>query len=69
MAGGRRFDAGRRCLALLDSPRGGPGALAGWLVECGLVPEGTPLGAVDATWVEGFAELRGCVDALVRAEL
>ncbi|MFJ9699853.1 CGNR zinc finger domain-containing protein [Streptomyces fradiae] len=69
MAGGRRFDAGRRCLALLDAPRGGPGALAGWLVECGLVPEGTPLGAVDATWVERFAELRGCVDALVRAEL
>ncbi|MEU7567854.1 CGNR zinc finger domain-containing protein [Streptomyces fradiae] len=54
---------------MLDAPRGAPGALAGWLVECGLVPDGTPLDAVDATWVERFAELRGCVDALVRAEL
>lgn len=69
MAGGRRFDAGRRCLELLDEPAPGPEGLARWLAGCGLVPEGTPLPAVDDTWVERFAELRGHLDVLVRAEL
>ncbi|MEU3818765.1 CGNR zinc finger domain-containing protein [Streptomyces sp. NPDC030392] len=69
MEDGRRFDAGRRCLALLAAEPDRPEALARWLVDCGLVPEGTPLDAVDAGWVERFASLRDDVDALVRAEL
>ncbi|GGQ30504.1 CGNR zinc finger domain-containing protein [Streptomyces roseolilacinus] len=69
MEGGRRFDAGRWCLELLDEPVAGPEGLARWLVGCGLVPGGTPLTAVDDTWVERFAELRGHIDVLVRAEL
>ncbi|MFJ8694130.1 CGNR zinc finger domain-containing protein [Streptomyces roseolilacinus] len=69
MEGGRRFDAGRWCLELLDEPAAGPEGLARWLVGCGLVPGGTPLTAVDDTWVERFAELRGHIDVLVRAEL
>ncbi|MFI6414568.1 CGNR zinc finger domain-containing protein [Streptomyces sp. NPDC050585] len=69
MEDGRRFDAGRRCLALLAAEPDRPEALARWLVDCGLVPEGTPLDTVDAGWVERFASLRDDVDALVRAEL
>lgn len=67
--GRRSFDAGRRCLALLDARPDGAEALARWLVDCGLVPEGTPLDAVDDEWVERFAELRDHIDTLVRAEL
>ncbi|MEU2181650.1 CGNR zinc finger domain-containing protein [Streptomyces thermolilacinus] len=67
--GRRSFDAGRRCLALLDAHPDGPEALARWLVDCGLVPEGTPLDAVDDGWVERFAELRDHIGTLVRAEV
>ncbi|WP_228977294.1 ABATE domain-containing protein [Streptomyces sp. DH12] len=65
----RRFDPGRRCLALLAEPPTDPGRLARWLLGCGLVPPGTPLTAVDDDWVERFAELRVHIGVLVRAEL
>ncbi|WRZ92620.1 ABATE domain-containing protein [Streptomyces sp. NBC_01007] len=69
-----RFDSGRICLDLtatthpeerLDSAD----RLRAWVVASGLVPAGTPLTAVDATWLLGFQELRGHIAQLVRGEL
>ncbi|MCT9010626.1 CGNR zinc finger domain-containing protein [Streptomyces rhizosphaerihabitans] len=69
-----RFDSGRICLDLtatthpeerLDSAD----RLRGWVVASGLVPAGTPLTGVDATWLLGFQELRGHIAQLVRGEL
>jgi predicted RNA-binding Zn ribbon-like protein len=73
-----RFDSGRVCLDLVATaepragggePLAGEGRLARWLTGAGLVPPGTPLAAVDADWVERFAELRGWLGQLVRAEV
>ncbi|GAA1186731.1 CGNR zinc finger domain-containing protein [Streptomyces hebeiensis] len=73
-----RFDSGRVCLDLLATGEpvagrqeriDGAVPLGQWLVGAGLVPEGTPLTAVDARWVRAFAELRGRLGELVRAEL
>lgn len=75
---GRRFDAGRICLDLVATGVGTSGAceqlgcparLADWLVASGLVPEGTPLTAVDDSWVARFWELRAGIDVLMTAEL
>ncbi|MET7369826.1 ABATE domain-containing protein [Streptomyces sp. NPDC005566] len=75
---GRRFDAGRICLDLVATGVGGSGAceqldrparLAAWLVASGLVPKGTPLTAVDDTWVARFRALRAVIEELVTAEL
>lgn len=75
---GWRFDAGRICLDLVATGVGSSGAceqldrparLADWLVASGLVPKGTPLTAVDDTWVARFWELRAGIDLLVTAEL
>ena len=75
---GRRFDPGRVCLDLvatgpevsgaceqLDSPA----RLAAWLVAARLVPPGTPLAAVDDTWVARFRQLRTGIDGLISAQL
>ncbi|MFF8955732.1 CGNR zinc finger domain-containing protein [Streptomyces sp. NPDC014894] len=71
-----RFDSGRLCLDLMATgepsdrePLAGPGRLAHWLLGAGLLPAGTPVGAVAGPWVERFVELRVRVDQLVRAEL
>ncbi|MFF8843232.1 CGNR zinc finger domain-containing protein [Streptomyces sp. NPDC015127] len=76
-----RFDSGRVCLDLVATapqadragdrcePLAGPGRLAHWLAAAGLVPGGTLIGAVDASWVSGFVELRECVEQLVGAAL
>ncbi|MFB7269914.1 CGNR zinc finger domain-containing protein [Streptomyces sp. NPDC056244] len=73
-----RFDSGRVCLDLVataePTTRGreqldGAVPLRRWLVGAGLVPEGTPLRAVDAGWVRSFAELRDGVGQLVRAQI
>ncbi|MFE6037750.1 CGNR zinc finger domain-containing protein [Streptomyces sp. NPDC056452] len=77
---GWRFDAGRICLDLVATGTGSSGAgaceqldrparLADWLVASGLVPKGTPLTAVDDTWIARFRELRAGIDLLVTAEL
>ncbi|MGV9311605.1 CGNR zinc finger domain-containing protein [Streptomyces sp. NPDC003691] len=75
-----RFDSGRLCLDLVatgdpapgadpaDEPLAGEGTLRRWLVGAALVPPGTPLPA-DRSWVERFAELRGQVARVVRAEI
>lgn len=69
-----RFDSGRICLDLaatthpeerLDSAE----RLRAWIAGSGLVPAGTPLGAVDAGWLVAFRELRGQIAQLVRGEL
>ncbi|MFF3447122.1 CGNR zinc finger domain-containing protein [Streptomyces sp. NPDC002667] len=69
-----RFDSGRICLDLtatthpeerLDSAA----RLSAWVLASGLVPAGTALAAVDASWLLGFRELRGHVSQLVRGEL
>ncbi|MFD5814527.1 CGNR zinc finger domain-containing protein [Streptomyces sp. NPDC059618] len=69
-----RFDSGRICLDLtatthpeerLDSAA----RLSAWVVASGLVPPGTVLAAVDASWLLGFRELRADVARLVRGEL
>ncbi|MFI0967215.1 CGNR zinc finger domain-containing protein [Streptomyces sp. NPDC021080] len=69
-----RFDSGRICLDLtatthpeerLDSAA----RLGAWVLASGLVPAGTVLAAVDASWLLGFRELRGHVARLVRGEL
>ncbi|WP_434744463.1 CGNR zinc finger domain-containing protein [Streptomyces sp. A-14] len=85
MAGGRgarmrRFDAGRICLDLVATERAGgvpgtceqlagPGHLAQWLADARLVPPGTALNALDATWVVRFRELRSDVGRLMDAQL
>ncbi|MFI7238511.1 CGNR zinc finger domain-containing protein [Streptomyces cyaneofuscatus] len=85
MAAGRgayvwRFDSGRICLDLVatgpagGTPRAreqldGPGRLADWLTAARLVPPGTALSTLDATWLTRFRELRADVDRLMSAQL
>ncbi|MFF7625883.1 CGNR zinc finger domain-containing protein [Streptomyces cyaneofuscatus] len=85
MAAGRgayvwRFDSGRICLDLVatgpagGTPRAreqldGPGRLADWLTAARLVPPGTALTALDATWLTRFRQLRADVDRLMSAQL
>ncbi|GFH33857.1 CGNR zinc finger domain-containing protein [Streptomyces pacificus] len=66
---GGRFDSGRVCLDLVAARPEGPEGLGRWLLAAGLVPPGTPLGAVTARWVVPFRELRACVGALVDAQI
>ena len=77
-ASGRRFESGRVCLDLVatgPAAAGGceqlgcPARLAEWLVASRLVPRGTPLEAVDETWVTRFRQLRAGVDRLMSAQL
>ncbi|MEU8703903.1 ABATE domain-containing protein [Streptomyces sp. NPDC048565] len=74
----RRFDPGRVCLDLVATGAGAsdgserldcPARLAEWLVASRLVPRGTPLVAVDETWVARFRQLRAGVDRLMAAQL
>ncbi|MCD9902632.1 ABATE domain-containing protein [Streptomyces sp. MT29] len=85
MAAGRgayvwRFDSGRICLDLVatgpagGTPRAreqldGPGRLADWLTAARLVPPGTALSALDASWLNRFRQLRADVDRLMSAQL
>ncbi len=85
MAAGRgayawRFDSGRICLDLVatgpagGTPRAreqleGPARLADWLTAARLVPPGTALTALDATWLTRFRELRADVERLMAAQL
>ncbi|MFI8354598.1 CGNR zinc finger domain-containing protein [Streptomyces cyaneofuscatus] len=85
MAAGRgayvwRFDSGRICLDLVatgpagGTPRAreqldGPGRLADWLTAARLVPPGTALSTLDATWLTRFRQLRADVDRLMSAQL
>ncbi|MFJ9685187.1 CGNR zinc finger domain-containing protein [Streptomyces bacillaris] len=85
MAAGRsayvwRFDSGRICLDLVATGPGGgtprareqlegPARLAGWLTAARLVPPGTALTALDATWLTRFRELRADVERLMAAQL
>ncbi|RDG37573.1 CGNR zinc finger domain-containing protein [Streptomyces corynorhini] len=73
-----RFDSGRICLDLVATGEPtfrGCGRLDSaiplgqWLIAAGLLPERTPLAAVDADWVRSFAELRSNLGQLVRAEI
>ncbi|MFG2758671.1 CGNR zinc finger domain-containing protein [Streptomyces wuyuanensis] len=64
-----RFDSGRVCLDLVAAAPQGPEGLGRWLMAAGLLPPGTPLGAVTARWVVPFHELRVCVEGLVDAEI
>ncbi|MFE9726429.1 CGNR zinc finger domain-containing protein [Streptomyces sp. NPDC005794] len=77
-AQGRRFDSGRVCLDLVaTAPEasgaceqlGSPARLAEWLLASRLVPCGTPLAAVDDTWVARFRQLRTGIDRLMSAQL
>ncbi|MFI2783190.1 CGNR zinc finger domain-containing protein [Streptomyces sp. ALB3] len=77
-ASGRRFDTGRVCLDLVATGAAasggcerldGPARLAEWLVASRLVPCGTPLAAVDETWVARFRQLRTGIDRLMAAQL
>ncbi|MEU8559908.1 CGNR zinc finger domain-containing protein [Streptomyces cyaneofuscatus] len=85
MAAGRgayvwRFDSGRICLDLVatgpagGTPRAreqldGPGRLADWLTAARLVPPGTALSTLDATWLTRFRQLRADVDRLMSSQL
>ncbi|MET9439800.1 CGNR zinc finger domain-containing protein [Streptomyces sp. NPDC006610] len=69
-----RFDAGRVCLDLpatthpterLDSVL----VLRAWISGAGLVPPGTPLAHVDASWLPPFRELRDAIALLTRGAL
>ncbi|MFD6548162.1 CGNR zinc finger domain-containing protein [Streptomyces sp. NPDC058398] len=69
-----RFDSGRICLDLTatthpDERLDSAARLSAWVVASGLVPGGTALAAVDASWLLGFQELRGHITQLVRGEL
>lgn len=64
-----RFDSGRVCLDLVAAGPVGPEALGRWLMAAGLLPPGTPLGAVTVHWVRPFRELRACVQGLVDARI
>ncbi|MHC5701712.1 CGNR zinc finger domain-containing protein [Streptomyces sp. PKU-MA01144] len=64
-----RFDSGRVCLDLVAARPDGPEGLGSWLMAAGLLPPGTPLGAVTACWVAPFQELRACVGRLVDAQI
>ncbi|MEU9134427.1 ABATE domain-containing protein [Streptomyces sp. NPDC048404] len=69
-----RFGSGRICLDLTatthpDERLDSAARLSAWVVASGLVPAGTALAAVDASWLLGFQELRGHITQLVRGEL
>ncbi|MFI2791294.1 CGNR zinc finger domain-containing protein, partial [Kitasatospora sp. NPDC018614] len=69
-----RFDTGRICLDLLSTSHpaerlDSPEALRAWIAGSGLVPSGTPLAHVDASWPAAFRELREHVGWLVRGHL
>ncbi|MFR9797263.1 CGNR zinc finger domain-containing protein [Streptomyces sp. MS06] len=69
-----RFDTGRICLDLLATAHpverlDAPPPLRAWITGCALVPPGTPLEAVDPSWIAAFRELRSCVEKLVGAWL
>jgi predicted RNA-binding Zn ribbon-like protein len=73
-AGTPRFDAGRPCLDLLATTHPAehlltPAALRDWITTTPLVPPGTPLSHVDATWLPPFRELRDCTALLIEAHL
>ncbi|MGX4691902.1 CGNR zinc finger domain-containing protein [Streptomyces sp. JNUCC 63] len=65
-----RFDAGRVCLDLLSTSHPAErlhslSPLRAWITGAGLVPAGTALAHVDASWLTAFRELRGDVRQLV----
>ncbi|MFD3329355.1 CGNR zinc finger domain-containing protein [Streptomyces sp. NPDC058701] len=67
------FDSGRLCLDLVATRAPHEGLADGddlrlWLVGAGLVPDRTPLARLGPDWVAAFRDLRGDVEALVRAE-
>lgn len=67
------FDSGRLCLDLVATCAPREGLADGddlrlWLVGAGLVPDRTPLARLGPDWVAAFRDLRGDVEALVRAE-
>jgi predicted RNA-binding Zn ribbon-like protein len=69
-----RFDSGRICLDLVATTHpeerlGSAERLRAWIAGSGLVPEGTPLGAVDEAWLVACHELRGHIERLVSGEL
>lgn len=75
-----RFDSGRLCLDLVgtvDGRRGEepvdrldtPERLRTWLLGAGIVPPGTPLGAVDAAWLGRFRAARDLLHRVVHAEV
>ncbi|MBT2383701.1 ABATE domain-containing protein [Streptomyces sp. ISL-11] len=75
-----RFDAGRLCLDLLATVGGRLSEepverldtaerLRSWLVGAGVVPPGTPLGAVDASWLGRFHAARDLLHRVVHAEV
>ncbi|MFF4246691.1 CGNR zinc finger domain-containing protein [Streptomyces sp. NPDC001822] len=73
----RWFTSGRVCLDLVATGAGSggrerldrPARLAEWLAASGLVPYGTPLAAVDETWVARFRQLRAVLDRLMASQL
>ncbi|MFE9606980.1 CGNR zinc finger domain-containing protein [Streptomyces sp. NPDC006012] len=69
-----RFHAGRSCLDLLATAHpeerlAAVEPLRAWIGGSGLVPPGTPLAHVDASWLAGFRELRWSIGQLVRGGL
>ncbi|MFJ2906804.1 CGNR zinc finger domain-containing protein [Streptomyces sp. NPDC087212] len=69
-----RFDAGRVCLDLLATTHpeerfDSVPVLRAWIAGAGLVPPGTSLAHVDASWPGEFRELRSLVGQLVRCGL
>ncbi|MFC5722722.1 CGNR zinc finger domain-containing protein [Streptomyces gamaensis] len=75
-----RFDAGRLCLDLVATVGGrlseepverldSPERLRSWLLGSGLVPHGTPLGAVDTGWLGRFRAARDLLHRVVHAEV
>ncbi|MFF1451542.1 CGNR zinc finger domain-containing protein [Streptomyces sp. NPDC058274] len=69
-----RFDSGRICLDLAATSHPeerlcSAERLRAWIAGSGLVPVGTPLAAVDGTWLLAFHELRGHIARLVAGEL
>ncbi|MEU3754953.1 ABATE domain-containing protein [Streptomyces olivoreticuli] len=75
-----RFDAGRLCLDLVATVGGRfseepverldtPERLRDWLLAAGVVPPGTPLGAVDTGWLGRFHAARDLLHRVVHAEV
>ncbi|CAO0832781.1 Zinc finger CGNR domain-containing protein OS=Streptomyces microflavus OX=1919 GN=Smic_28500 PE=4 SV=1 [Streptomyces microflavus] len=74
-----RLPAGSVSTSLATGPAGGTpraqeqpkdrGGCADWLTAARLVPPGTALDALDATWLTRFRELRADVDRLMSAQL
>ncbi|WP_116212055.1 CGNR zinc finger domain-containing protein [Streptomyces olivoreticuli] len=75
-----RFDAGRLCLDLVATVGGRyseepverldtPERLRDWLLAAGVVPPGTPLGAVDTGWLGCFHAARDLLHRVVHAEV